>query len=228
MERIKTGIEGLDEMLKGGIPKRRHVTINGGPGCGKTSFAFEYIYKGAKMDDPGVYITLEESPEGIIENMKDTFPLFNDVEKLIEEKKMEIVKPETLDLEGVSGILEDRILNEGMQRVVIDSITIMKAVSGGETEYRQVFFEFLSLLKGLDCTSLTTLEAPEAGKEAVKFGIEHFVMDGIINLYNLDRGDKRIRALEIFKMRATNHSREIVPFKVTPSGIKVFAGEKVF
>ncbi len=228
MERVTTGIEGLDEMLKGGIPKKRHVTISGGPGCGKTSFAFEYIYKGAKMDEPGVYISLEETPEGIIENMENTFPLFTDIEKLVEKGKMEIVKPETLDLEGVSGILEDRILNKGIQRVAIDSLTIMKSVSGGEMEYRQIFFEFLSLLKGLDCTSLTTLEASEAGKEAVKFGIEHFVMDGIINLYNLDTGDKRIRALEIFKMRATNHSREIVPFKVTPSGIKVFAGEKVF
>ena len=60
------------------------------------------------------------------------------------------------------------------------------------------------------------MEATSPQRESVTFDIEHFVMDGIINLYNLDRGDKRIRALEIFKMRGTDHSRELVPFKVLP------------
>jgi len=60
------------------------------------------------------------------------------------------------------------------------------------------------------------------------YDIEHFVMDGIINLYNLDREERRIRALEIFKMRGTDHSRDLVQFKVTPKGIKVYVGEKVF
>ncbi|MDD5023063.1 MAG: ATPase domain-containing protein [Candidatus ainarchaeum sp.] len=227
MDRVKTGIEGLDEMLNGGIPKNRHVTLYGGPGTGKTSFAFEYIYKGAQQGEAGVYISLEETAEDIISNMKTTFPMFEDVEKLINSKKMEIIKPDTLGLDGVAGILEDRILSNKIKRVVIDSLTIMKMTSGVD-EYRPMLFEFLSLLRGLDCTSMTTLEASKINKETVEYDIEHFVMDGIINLYNLDRKDKRIRALEIFKLRGTNHSRDLVPFKVTPSGIKVYTGEKVF
>lgn len=227
MDRVKTGIEGLDDMLKGGIPKNRHVTLYGGPGCGKTSFAFEYIYQGAKMGEAGIYVTLEETPEDILSNMKSTFPMYEDVDELIKKKQAEIIKPDTLGLEGVAGILEDRILNNNVKRVVIDSLTIMKFTSGVD-DYRPMLFEFLSLLRGLDCTSLTTLEASKISKERVEYDIEHFVMDGIINLYNLDRGDKRIRALEIFKMRGTNHSRELVPFKVTPSGIKIYVGEKIF
>jgi KaiC/GvpD/RAD55 family RecA-like ATPase len=89
-------------------------------------------------------------------------------------------------------------------------------------------FEFLSLLRNLDVTSITTVEATTATREEMKYDIEHFVMDGIINLYNLEREDRRVRALEVFKMRGTDHSRDLVPFKVTPQGVKVYVGEKVF
>ena len=228
MERVKTGIEGLDEMLNGGVPAKRHVALYGGPGCGKTSFGFEYIYRGAKNGEPGVYITLEETPEDIYENMETTFPDMEDLEMLKEQGSMEIVKPDTLGIEGVAEILEDRIVNKGVKRAVIDSLTIVKVMTKDVSEYRQTLFEFLSLLRNLDCTTITAVEASKVRKEMIEFEIEHFVMDGIINLYNLDRGDKRIRALEIFKMRGTKHSRELVPFKVTPSGIKVYVGEKVF
>ena len=228
MERVETGISGLDEMLNGGIPAKRHVALYGGPGSGKTSFGFEYLYRGAKKGENGVYITLEETYDDIIENMKMTFPMFTDVPKLVKEKKLNIVKPDKLELEEVANILEEQITDNDVSRAVIDSATMIRMSFKSEIEYRQTLFEFLSLLRNLDCTSITTLEASSPVKSEIKFDIEHFVMDGIINLYNLDREDRRIRALEIFKMRGTNHSRDLVPFKVTPSGIKVYVGEKVF
>lgn len=228
MERVKTGISGLDEMLNGGIPIGRHVALYGGPGAGKTSFCFEYLYRGALAGENGLYISLEETPEDIIDNMKNTFPMMNDVQSLIKSGKMEIVKPEKLELEEVANLLEDRITSNGVKRAVIDSATMIKMSFPTEIEYRQTLFEFLSLLRNLDVTSITTVEATSSRREEMLFDIEHFVMDGIFNLYNLDREDRRIRALEIFKMRGTDHSRELVPFKVTPHGIKVYVGEKVF
>lgn len=228
MERVKTGISGLDEMLNGGIPAKRHVALYGGPGSGKTSFGFEYLYRGAKNGENGVYITLEETQDDIIQNMKTTFPMFTDVPELVESNKLNIVKPDKLELEEVASILEVQITDNDVKRAVIDSATMIRMSFPSEIEYRQTLFEFLSLLRNLDCTSITTLEASSPVKSEMKFDIEHFVMDGIINLYNLDREDRRIRALEIFKMRGTDHSRDLVPFKVTPSGIKVYVGEKVF
>ncbi|VVC03979.1 Circadian clock protein kinase KaiC [Candidatus Bilamarchaeum dharawalense] len=228
MDRVKTGISGLDEMLNGGIPAGRHVALYGGPGTGKTSFCFEYLYRGAKMGENGLYISLEETPDDIFENMKTTFPLFTDTAQLAAEKKLEVVKPNQIDLENVANLLEDRIASNNIKRAVIDSATMIRLTFKSDTEYRQTLFEFLSLLRNLDVTSLTTLEASTAKRDEMKFDIEHFVMDGIINLYNLDREDRRVRALEIMKMRGTDHSREMVPFKVTPSGIKVYVGEKVF
>jgi len=109
MERVKTGIAGLDEMLNGGIPARRHVAVYGGPGAGKTSFGFEFLYRGAKEGENGLYISLEETVDDITENMRGTFPMMTDVGKLIEEKKLEIVKPDRLEMEEVATVLEDRI-----------------------------------------------------------------------------------------------------------------------
>jgi len=228
MDRVKTGIAGLDEMLNGGIPAGRHVALYGGPGSGKTSFCFEFLYQGAKMGENGLYISLEETPEDIQENMKSTFPLLADTPKLIESGKLEIIKPDKLELEEVANLLEDRITSNGIKRAAIDSATMIRLSFKNDSEYRQTLFEFLSLLRNLDVTTITTVEASTAKKEEMKFDIEHFVMDGIINLYNIDREDRRVRALEVFKMRGTDHSRELVPFKVTPSGIKIYVGEKVF
>jgi KaiC/GvpD/RAD55 family RecA-like ATPase len=228
MDRVKTGIAGLDEMLNGGIPVGRHVALYGGPGSGKTSFCFEFLYQGAKLGENGLYITLEETHDDILENMKNTFPLLADSAKFTEEKKLEIIKPEKLDLEEVANLLEEKITSNGIKRAVIDSATMIRLSFKTEVEYRQTLFEFLSLLRNLDVTTITSVEANSARREEMRFDIEHFVMDGIINLYNLDREDRRVRALEVFKMRGTDHSRDLVPFKVTPSGIKVYVGEKVF
>ena len=125
-------------------------------------------------------------------------------------------------------MLEEAVTTNNVRRAVIDSSTMIRLSFKNEVEYRQTLFEFLSLLRNLDVTSITTVEASTSRRDELHYDIEHFVMDGIINLYNLDREDRRIRALEIFKMRGTDHSRDLTPFKVTPAGIKVYVGEKVF
>ena len=82
LERVATGIKGLDGMLCGGIPKRHNVLLAGGPGTGKSVLAFEFLYRGAKMGEKGVLISLEEKPDRIIEDMKATCPGWKDLDKL--------------------------------------------------------------------------------------------------------------------------------------------------
>jgi KaiC/GvpD/RAD55 family RecA-like ATPase len=228
MQRIKTGISGLDEMLMGGLPKNKHVAVYGGPGCGKSSLTFEFLYRGAQQGEPGLYVSLEETEEDMVENMGNSFSQFTDLEQMYKSKKLQVKKPDKLDLEQTAELIEEEISKNDVARVVIDSATMIKLSFKDELEYRQTLFEFFSLLRTLDCTVMMTLEASHARKQDLTFDIEHYVMDGIINLYNHEQGDRRIRALEIFKMRGTDHSRELVPFKVLPDGIKVYAGEKVF
>lgn len=228
MERVKTGIKGLDEMMQGGIPINHHVAIYGGPGSGKTTFAFEYIYRGAKNGEPGIYITLEETPEDIITNMSNVFTGFTDIQDLVKSESMTITKPDKLDIESIVGTIENGITENNVKRVAIDSLTIMRVTFPEQGQYRQTLFEFFSLLRNLECTVVTTLEAKTASKKAMEYDIEHFVLDGLINVYHLDMDEYRVRALEIFKMRGTMHSENLVPFKITPTGITVYPEEKVF
>jgi len=69
VERVKTGIPGLDEILYGGIPKRNVVLLSGGPGTGKSIFSYQYLWNGLKMGEPGVFVALEEHPVQVRLNM---------------------------------------------------------------------------------------------------------------------------------------------------------------
>ncbi len=228
MKKIRTGIYGLDEMLNGGIPLNHHVALCAGPGGGKTTFSFEFLYRGAKMGEKGLYLTLEEVPEELIENIKNTFSNIKDIDAGVKLGYIHVVKPDKLDIETIGDIVQDYVLNHDVKRVVIDSATMIKYSLRDPNEYRQTLFSFFELLKALDCTILLLIENESQNREDQKYSLEQFVMDGVIYLYNIESNGKRVRVLEIFKMRGTKHSRELVPFKITPSGIEVYKEDKVF
>ncbi len=228
MERVETGISGLDELLQGGIPSKRHVAVYGGPGTGKTSLAFEFIYHGAERGERGVFISFEEDPGDIIENMKNTFPGMDNVDRYVEEKKMEIIKPPKLELEDIMEFLKNRIKENKVSRLAIDSATMIKMSFDNSLEYRRSLFSFLAFMRKQNMTSMMIVESPNSDKEKIMYDVEHFIMDGIINLYTLSRGERSVRSVEVFKMRGTDHSRELVPLKVEGKGIKIYVGERVF
>lgn len=228
IERVETGVNGLDELLCGGIPARRHVAVYGGPGTGKTSLGFEFLYRGAQKDESGMYVTFEETPEDIVANMKSTFPGMDEIDELVKSGKMEIVKPPKLELEDLTDLLKKKVKSGGISRLVIDSATMIRMSFKSDLEYRRSLFDFLTFLRKQDLTSMMVVESSSAKREQMTYSLEHFIMDGIINLYTLARDERSFRSIEVFKMRGTDHSRDLVPFKVTPSGIKVYVGEKVF
>ncbi len=228
MERVKTEIKGLDKMLKGGIPDHHNILVCGGPGSGKTTFCFEYLYRGAKIGENGLFLSLEESPENIIENAKATFTDFNDINELVKDKKMIVIKPEKYNFVNFSDILQSYVTRHKVRRVVIDSATLLKLSFENLFEFRRAFVDFLSFLRNLNCSVLLTAEVSSPVRGRMRYELEHFVADGVIILYNLEKKEKRIRALEILKMRGTDHSRDLVPMKITSNGIIVFAGEKVY
>jgi len=242
MEKIKTNIKGLDVLLGGGIPLRHNVFICGGPGTGKTCISMEFLYRGALSGDNGLFLSLEEDTDSLIENINSTFTKWNKFNQLIKEKKLSIVTqesyvhvdtPET----GVSphytySKLQDK-LNEVIEerkikRVVIDSASILNLFFDDDLEYRRTVLNLLRDLKKRGCTALLTAELQDVGRERLRFAIEHFVADGVILLYLLEQQEKRISAIEVLKMRGTEHSKVLTPFKITPNGVEVYVGERVY
>ena len=89
MERVSSGIRGLDKMLEGGYPKGAVVLVSGGPGTGKTTFALQYIYYGAKHNEPGVYVSFEQE----VDDLKDMANRFNmDFDEMEKKGKVIIIR----------------------------------------------------------------------------------------------------------------------------------------
>ena len=228
LERVKTGIEGLDSMLKGGIPKRHHVLFAGGPGTGKTTMAMEFLYHGAQAGETCAFISLEEKPDRIIENIYSTFSGWKDLKKLIKDEKLIIVKAEKWNFENLVDMIQSLVDHRGVKRLVVDSSTLLKLYFNSKLEFRRKLFELMDFLANIDCTMVLTAELPTSDRSLMRHGVEQFVADGIIVLYNLEKAEKRVRAIEVLKMRGTDHAREIAPIKFSPDGIEVFEGEKVY
>lgn len=242
MEKIKTNIKGLDVLLGGGIPLHYNVFVCGGPGTGKTSLAMEFLYRGALEGNNGLFLSLEEDADSLIKNANATFTKWVKFNQLIKEKKLTILTQESyihVDMPetGVSPYytfnkLHDKI-NEvieerNVRMVVIDSASILSLFFEDELEYRRTLLNLLRDLKKKGCTAILTAELQNVSRETVRFSVEHFVADGVIVLYLLEQQERRVSAIEVLKMRGSNHSKVLTPFKITPNGIEVYVGERVY
>jgi KaiC/GvpD/RAD55 family RecA-like ATPase len=226
VERIKSGIEGFDELIEGGIPKNSLILLTGSCGTGKTTFGMQFLYQGATLyNEPGIYITLEEDPERLIKNMQ----LYGwDIYKAMAEKKLLVIKAELYKFDALKSMIESNITRMGAKRVVIDTITSLGLFFKRPVELRRSIIEFGQLLKKLDCTVMMITEVPEGRPGISSFGVEEFICDGVVVLYYVRQKNVFYRAINVRKMRATNHSTKIHPVKITSEGITVYPKQELF
>ena len=205
----------MDDMIEGGFKRRNTVLVVGGCGSGKSTFGMQYLYHGALKGEPGVYITFEEEPD----SMRDNMFLFGwDIRKMEESGAMKIVRVEPEDvmhiIRGEYGVIMDAISSLRAKRVVIDSLTSIGQMIEGEFERKQSIIKMINWLRKSDCTSLMTAEAEQEPTRYSRSGVLESVVDGVIVLYSFRRGKTRIRALEVLKMRGTNHMMNLVPYNI--------------
>ncbi|MGB9703583.1 MAG: RAD55 family ATPase [Candidatus Micrarchaeia archaeon] len=228
IEKIKTGIEGLDELLNGGIPKGNQIFVVGGPGTGKTLLCNEFLYHGAENGENGVFFALEEPSSSVIKNVVETFSSLS-FKELIESKKIVYVdislEKEEYGIGKLAQKIESEIKENDAKRVVVDSATLIKHLSTDILSYRKNMVSVLQKLKSLNVTSIFTGELNTLKREII-FEPEHYICDGLISLYNILSDSKRFLGLEILKMRGTKHSKMFVPFEITSEGIKVKGYER--
>ena len=243
MRRVPTGIPGLDNLIQGGFPSGSTILVSGGAGTGKTIFALQYIYSGAALyNEPGVFITFEESPRNIIWNLQN----FGwDYKTLNKEMLMKIYRVSIESPEKFAENWEEQVDNiitivkeMGAQRAALDSITALgmllaeKVTSGNGTDLwvgnalaiRTMVKELSDRLKELDVTSIFTSGTKEDLKtEFSTFGVEEFIIDGVIRLYFIPPR----RAVFIRKMRGTHHSHRIHPMAITEKGIVINSNDEI-
>lgn len=226
MNRVATGVPGFDELIEGGIPEGASVLVGGGPGAGKTIFAMQYIYEGARSyNDPGLYVTLETGLKDITWNMQS----FNwDIKTLQDKNLMKIYRlnfgaartPEQVEeqVEKELSIITKMVDSIDAKRLVIDSVTAFGVWVDEMGRLRHMLFEFANRLKEIGCTTILTSEiAGEDRNKFSAFGVEEFVVDGVVALYFTPPN----RSIFVRKMRGTNHSKAVHAFDIMESGIEV-------
>ncbi|MCX6798567.1 MAG: AAA family ATPase [Candidatus Diapherotrites archaeon] len=229
MQRVATGIPGLDPLLNGGIPQGSSVLIGGASGTGKSILAMQYIYESALKGEPGLFVTTESGVKNIAWDMQS----FNWDINSLQEKKMMAINRMNLGYANDARVVVERIKEEldliaravndmHAQRLAIDSTTSF-AVWMEKTEFRPKLFEFLDWLKDLNCTTIFTAETSGAKTDFSAYGVEEFVADGVIALYFTPPN----RSIFVRKMRGTAHDKNVHPFEITNRGIEIKPREQV-
>lgn len=231
MQKIETKIQGLDEMLDGGLPKGSSTIIAGGCGSGKTTLSLEFLYHGAMaFDQSGVYVSFNETPDILTQYMSQ---YGWDLGGLQRQGKLSLMRLDPADvMQAIRedyGQIRDTIKSSGAKRFVLDPLTTFSLIVKDPFERKMSLLKFCEWLRKNDCTSMMTIEADRTPNSIpiIPLGFEEYVVDGVIVLYNLQMRNVRQNALEILKMRGSRHSRKIVPF-IFDGGIRVSPEEKLF
>ena len=240
---VKTGIPGFDELFEKGIPKGTSILIAGGAGSGKTIMCLQMLNNAALNNEKGLYISLEESEIRLKKHMHD----FGWKPEELEKKgllKIQRVKPFTIarqveallakekgELKMKIGFVGELIpKNFKPQWVIIDSLTALAAAfKDDEITYRVYVESLFHYLEGLDATSFLISETEQIPVSFSKTGVEEFLADGVIVLYNIKHENVRENAIEVLKLRGAKHEKKIVALQIlSDKGIVVYPDQEVF
>ncbi len=230
VQKIRTMIEGFDDICHGGLPCGRTTLMSGTSGTGKTLYSVQFLYNGIQFfNEPGVFVTFEESPADIIKNA-ESFGW--DLQQLIDDGKLFILDaspdPDGQDIVGnfdLSALIERiqyAIRKYKAKRVVIDSITAVFQQYDAASVVRREIFRLVARLKQIGVTTVMTTERVEEYGPIARFGVEEFVSDNVVVVRNVLEGERRRRTIEILKLRGTTHMKGEYPFTMTSNGINIF------
>ena len=222
-----TGIEGLDDITTGGLPKNRPTLLLGNTGCGKTIMAMEFIVNGITMfNEPGVFMAFEEKTDELEMNVKS---LGYDLRTHLAENKIylehaninrdEMVETGKYDIEGLFVRLEQAIKKVKAKRVVLDSLdTLFYAF-----DYKILRSEFKRLFSWLKEKNVTAIITAEIGEAFLtRHGLEEYVADCVIVLDNRVKDQITTRRLRVVKYRGSEHGNNEYPFVIDEKGVTVF------
>lgn len=224
---IKTGIPGLDDVLKGGVREGASILITGPPGTGKTIFGIQFILEGAKKGESGVYITSEETVQDIRQYAKN---LGFDMEKYEKNGLITLIQQSIAPRKLMSIATPLALIkSKNVKRVVLDSITLFEyTYVSGVPEFRKEILDFVLKMKEANVTLVTVSEKSVINIDRFEYKPEDFLFEGLILLTKVRKGSTYEFCLSVMKMRGQDHSLDIFPYKIEGGGLKVFPNEIPF
>ena len=245
---MPTGVEGLDELISGGIPRGRVILVLGGPGTGKTILASQFLYKGiSQYGENGIFVSLDEGKKHFCFEMlkfgwdfkkaeEEGKFLFVDATRLsrVAMLKEKMMKEETSSLRGkqlqidkLVEELQEKIQQINAKRVVFDTLASLFYRFLDPIERRTAGVDLIESLSDINVTTIVTTELNYLGLERNLMD-EEFLVHGVIMMQTLFSGGTTTRALQVEKMRGANVNPNLVPYTIDKSGIEIFPAMSVF
>src|ERR1043166_458721 len=227
LEKVPTGIRGLDQVTHGGVPQGRTALGCGGPGAGKTLLGLEFLARGALLyNEPGVCIALEETADELVTNMAS---LGYDLPALVKAKKLaidyvhierkQIEETGEYDLEGLFIRLRAAIDSVKAKRVLLDTIEVLFLSLKNEGIVRAELRRLFHWLKDAGVTAVVTAEV--GNRTLTRYGLEEYVADCVIVLDHRVTEQISTRRLRVVKYRGSVHGTNEYPFLINKNGISV-------
>lgn len=220
-EQMTTGILGLDELLRGGIPRGRSILLSGGSGTGKTTLATQILIHGAKIGEKGIIFSFEETPDRLRRTAED----FGwDLAGLEEQGLLRIIYiPQTeIHVEEHLELMTQEVSNFKPQRFVIDSFSVFLHKTTSPAVQREKTFQLATLAQQAGAVGIliSDLSAGEPYRLS-RFGVEETVVDGTVLMSADIEGVYRKRYIEVYKMRAAEHVQGRYRMEIGPQGIEI-------
>ena len=215
--RVSTGLPALDSLIEGGLLKNSMTLVTGGTGTGKTIMCLQFLWEGLQKGEPCVFLSLEEDPEDI---KADARQFGWDLEKYEEKGLFRIIFHDPFETD-VSSVLVNQIEYIKAKRLVVDSMSMLGLYMKDQATVRKQLGKLMKSVKNAGCTTLVTSEIVEESKGLSRFGVEEFVVDGVMVLNYLGMAGEYVRSLQIRKMRRTNHGKDVYPLTITNKGLMI-------
>ncbi len=226
MEKVSTGISGLDLICNGGLPLERTTLVSGTAGSAKTVFASQFLSEGIRQSgERGVFVTFEESPADIRRNMRGFGWQIDQWEEegnwffvdASPQPSQNSIVVGGYDLGALMARIEHAVNMIGAKRVSMDSIGSIFTQFSDMATVRRELFRIARALREMDVTTVMTAERTEEYGQIARYGVEEFVTDNVIILRNILEQEKRRRTVEVLKFRGTIHQKGEFPFTILPN-----------
>jgi circadian clock protein KaiC len=217
--RLKTGVRGLDELMDGGIPQGYSVLVAGPSGSGKTVLSNQFVVEGVKSGENGIVAVFEKRPNDYLR----TTPRGKEFEKMVQEKKLEVLYMRPLDLSIDETLLElrDAVKRVGAKRAVIDSLSGLELALAPtfREDFRESLYRMMGALTGLGVTVMATVELADSYVD-LKFSPQGiaFLTDAIIIQRYIEIDGRLRRAMAVAKIRASQHSKDLHEYDINSDG----------
>jgi circadian clock protein KaiC len=217
--RLSTGVQGLDELMGGGIPRGYSVLLAGPSGSGKTVLSNQFIAEGAARGENGIVAVFEKRPNDYLQ----TTPRGAEFEKLVREERLEILYLRPLDLSMDETLVEiqNAVKRLGAKRAVIDSLSGLELALAPtfREDFRESLYRMMGALTGLGVTVMATVELEDSYTD-LRFSRQgiSFLTDAIILQRYIEIDGHLKRALAVVKVRSSQHSKELREYEISSDG----------